>query len=246
MMALEMRMLEIVLPLCFIVLHGLLYNAVGSGVTDARGIDFGPVVMTWLDARIPFLPPMVFPYMLAWFYPLFLVVALVKKRGVGILEIRRIFAAILLLELLCYCLWVAFPVKVGLRVDETALAAHGWLGSLVLLNYEHATVWHACPSFHVAGPWFFYRTAQLYGVRFIRAFLVMFVAIAVSTVTIRIHYLMDIVVGLAVSELVFRTVLCRFEERKMFASLPSRAVVGAYLLLLVLATAAAGILSHGP
>ena len=111
------------------------------------------------------------------------------------------------------------------------------MGDLVLLNYQNATVWHACPSFHVVAPWLFYRAAQLYGAPWLRSLLVLFIAIACSTVMIRIHYLADIAAGLLVGEAAFRFVLRPLEKRDAFAKIPSRVVVPVYAGLVLLAAA---------
>ena len=237
-----MRNLEAALPLGFVVFHGLFYNAVANAVTARRGADYGPVLATWLDERVPLVPLMVFPYMIAWVYPLFLVGGLVAKEEVGVVVVRRIVVSALLLELVCYALWIAFPVKFSMRVDEAELAALGWLGSLVRLNYENATAWHACPSFHIAGPWLFFRAAQLYRIRFVRTLLFVFIAIALSTVTIRIHYVLDIAGGLLVSEAAYRFVLLPLERRAVLGGIRSRTVVVAYAILLAVAAIAFALL----
>jgi len=226
--------LELVLPLLLVVLHGPLYNQIGN-LAASRGLDFGPVVVTGLDEQVPFLPLMVFPYMIAWLFPALLMVALVRS-GLDRLAVRKIVAAIVVLEVVCYLLWVAFPVKCSLRLDETALAEHGWPGWLVLENYKLATVWNACPSFHIAGSWLFLRAAQLYRVRFLSLFFVLYLLIAISTVTIRIHYLADILVGLLVSEAVFRFTLRRFDPRGTFENYSTGKTITIYVALLATGT----------
>ena len=199
-----MNRLSPLLPLVLLLLHGFLYNGVGK-VAAARQVDFGPMLeMPW-DGWIPFVPLFVIPYTLVWFYPLgltgYLVAARVEPR-----VFRSMAIALVALLVACYALWIAFPVKVGLRLDEGALAGQGWLHDLVLFNYQGASHWNACPSFHVAGPWFLYRAARLVAPRLPSFFFWLFVAIALSTVLIRIHYALDIVGGLLVSELAIRGV----------------------------------------
>ena len=199
-----MTRLDPLFPLLLLLLHGFLYNEVGE-IAAARGVDFGPLVEMPIDAFIPFVPVFVIPYTLVWFFPLglvaYLMLARVASRG-----FRPMFISLVVLLLGCYALWIAFPVQVGLRLPESSLGEYGWLGKLVLFNYEGASHWNACPSFHVAGPWFLYRAARLMAPRFPALFFYLFVAIALSTVLIRIHYALDIVGGLLISELVIRTV----------------------------------------
>jgi len=117
--------------------------------------------------------------------------------------------SLLVLMLGCYALWILFPVYVDLRVGESVLNGHGWLGDLVRFNYNGASHWNACPSFHVAGPWFLYRSMPLAAAPRRWGFLAAVLAIIASTVLIRIHFLLDIVFGLLVAELVYHQVFCR-------------------------------------
>ena len=216
-----MKRLEALLPLVFLILHGFLYNEIGE-LAAARQIDMGPVIETPLDAWIPFVPVFVLPYTFVWFFPV-LVVGYLMVMRVEADKFRPMSVALLVLALGCYALWIAFPVQVGLRVEESSLAAHGWLGKLVLFNYQGASHWNACPSFHVAGPWLLYRAARLMEPRLPRFFFWAFVAIALSTVLIRIHYAVDIVCGLVISELVIRMVFKPLYEARTRERVPKHA-----------------------
>lgn len=230
------RRLEIFFPLLIVFVHYLLYNALGTAV-DGRGLDFSYVIRTGLDDHIPFVPLLIIPYLLAWIYPLLLIVYLVRKRGYDVVIFRRIVFSTVVLLAICYALWWLYPVKVWVRVADVELLAGGWLQRLTLFTYQQTTIWNACPSFHIAGPWFFYRAAELYGGRPSRILLAFFAAIAVSAVAVRIHYLVDILVGLVIAELVVRQVLQRFEARRSLARLPTTQVIGAYTLVILLGTA---------
>lgn len=230
------RRLEIFFPLLIVFVHYFLYNALGAAV-EGRDLDFSSVIRTRLDDRIPFVPLLIIPYLLAWIYPLLLIVYLVRKRGYDVVMFRRIVFSIVVLLAICYPLWWFYPVKVWVRVADAELLAGGWLEQLTLFTYQHTTVWNACPSFHIAGPWFLYRAAELYGGRSSPTLLALFVAIAISAVAVRIHYLADILVGLVIAELVVRQVLYRLEARRSLTKLPTTQVIGAYTLVILLGTA---------
>ncbi|MCI5145135.1 MAG: phosphatase PAP2 family protein [Candidatus Electrothrix sp. AR3] len=97
-------------------------------------------------------------------------------------------------------------------MEEAVLRQGGILGELIRLNYEVASLWNACPSFHVASPWFLYRTLGHYVPRRHLLFFFLALSIMASTIFIRIHYIADIIGGILVSELVFRFVLRRQKE----------------------------------
>ncbi len=223
------------LPVLFLLLaHGVLYNEIGE-LAAARGRNFAPLVELPIDSYIPFVPLFVLPYTGVWFLPLALVAYLVAG-GTRPQAFRSMFAGLLVLMLSCYAMWIAFPVKVGLRLNEEVVAAHGWLGQLVVFNYRGASLWNACPSFHVAGPWFLYRAASLMAPRVPRVFLWTVVAIALSTVLIRIHYALDILFGLLVGELVVRFVFRPLHEARTLEQFPPRAAWAGSLGLLLAAS----------
>jgi membrane-associated phospholipid phosphatase len=214
-----MKRFEPLLPLVFVILHGFLYNEIGE-LAAARQIDLGPVIEIPLDAWIPFVPVFVLPYIFAWFFPVGLIGYLMVTR-IEANKFRPMSVAMLVLALGSYALWIAFPVQEGLRVDESSLAAHGRLGQLVLFIYQGSSQWNSFPSFHVAGPWLIYRAARLMAPRLPRFFFWAFVAIALSTVLIRIHYAVDIVGGLLISELVIRMVFKPLYEARTQERVPS-------------------------
>lgn len=207
-----MKFLGILSPLLLLLVHGFLYNVIG-GIAGSRGVNYGPQVWIPLDAKVPFVPLFVLPYLFVWIFPVFLIGYLVYKRGFDPAPCLRIATALLILMLGCYVLWILFPVRVDLRVDESVLARHGFLGTLVRLNYEGASQWNACPSFHVAGPWFLYRAVRDAVPKMPRVFLCIVVAIAASTVLIRIHFLLDIVFGVLAAELAYSSLFRRRGQR---------------------------------
>ncbi|NNM29029.1 MAG: hypothetical protein HKO57_05870 [Akkermansiaceae bacterium] len=204
-----MKLLQILLPLVILFVHGLVYNGIGE-IAAARGVDYGPLLKIPLDAHIPLVPVFVLAYLLVWFFPLALIAVVAWERGLDPAPFRRLSVELLALMLTCYALWIVFPVSVDLRVEDSALERHGWLGELVGFNYGRASLWNACPSFHVAGPWLLCRALPPSH----RAWRVIFwaavAAIMASTVLIRIHYLLDIVFGVAVAEVVHHLVRRRW------------------------------------
>jgi hypothetical protein len=203
-----MKFLGVLSPLLLLLVHGFLYNEIGA-IAASRGVNYGPQVEIPLDAQVPFVPLFVLAYLFVWVFPVLLIGYVVLKRGFDPAPCLRIAVPVFVLMLSCYVLWILFPVHVDLRLDESVIARHGFLGDLVRLNYKGASQWNACPSFHVACPWFLFRAVRDTVREMPRVFLLIVVAIAASTVLIRIHFLLDIVFGILVGELVYQLVLKR-------------------------------------
>ena len=194
--------LVIASPLLLLFIHGSLYNRVGE-IAASRGINFGLLIETPVDAHVPFVPLFVLAYLFVWFLPALLIIHLGRSTDWDPAPCGRLSVSLIALMLGCYGFWILFPVHVDLRLDPALVAQHGWLGELVLFNYNGASEWNACPSFHVAGPWFLYRAVRSAVPRMPWGFLVIVLAIAASTVLIRIHYLADIAFGIAAAELAY-------------------------------------------
>lgn len=192
-------------PLLVLLVHGSLYNEIGR-IAAWRGVNYGPQVMIPLDAQVPFVPLFVLPYLFVWVFPILLIGYVALKLRFDPSPCLRISIGLVALMLSCYVLWILFPVRCDLRLDEAVLARHGFLGNLVRINYEAASQWNACPSFHVAGPWFLYRAVRDAVPKMPRLFLFIVVAIAASTVLIRIHFLADIACGVLIGELIYHVV----------------------------------------
>jgi len=203
-----MKLLAVLSPLLLLFVHGLLYNPIGS-IAASRGVNYSLLIEIPLDAKVPFVPVFVLPYLFVWVFPILLIGYLAHQRGFAPVPALRISVSLAVLMLTCYVLWILFPVCVDLRLEQAVLERYGFLGTLVGLNYEGASQWNACPSFHVAGPWFLYRAVRDAVPRMPRIFLCIALAIAASTVLIRIHFLLDIVFGMLVAELVYQFVLRR-------------------------------------
>ena len=229
---LHLHRLEALAPLFLLLCHGLIYNGVGR-LAGAGGLDYGPAIRTPLDDLVPLVPLAILPYMLFWFLPLIAMGYLYWKLGWDPAPYRRIFVALLVLIVTCVALWLLFPVSVGLRAEGTVLAERGLFGRWIALTYAAATPWNACPSFHVAGSWFLYRAVRLYVPDLARFFPIMVGLIIASTVLIRIHYLVDIVFGLLVSELAYRLVLERLEKGRALATIPAARAAACTMGILV-------------
>ncbi|MGL5741666.1 MAG: phosphatase PAP2 family protein [Legionella sp.] len=91
------------------------------------------------------------------------------------------------------------------------------------------TPWNASPSFHISISWYIFRIMQIYSCSRLLVFLILFYAIALSTVLIRIHYVVDIVFGMLVSELFSNVLLRNLEKYQVFGYLSRKAFLCYYV-----------------
>lgn len=218
------RWMDFILPVVLFVLHGMFYNPIGN-VAASRGVDYGPLLNTPLDSMVPLSVVFIIPYTALWALPIAMLVMLSRRASVTPADIRRFSVGFGSLMGVCYLLWIAFPMQVTLRADEETLTSLGWMGSFTWLTYQNASMWNCCPSFHVASPWFVCRIMWMYCDKVPIWVRVLTVGVIMATVFIRIHYLLDIVGGILVSEGVYRFVLVPLQKRRALEGISRTQVV---------------------
>ena len=142
------------------------------------------------EANIPFIPAFEFLYVLGYLLPVFAVFALPGPR-----ELRRLVAAFCMTLLVAYGTYLLFPVwfeRPDLRPDSLAT----WL---LWLEY-HDPSYNHFPSLHVGISWLLYLACRR-GVRFPTLFLITVVGIALSTLLVKQHYMVDVLYGIGLASL---------------------------------------------
>ena len=226
---------EIVLLLSIGYAVHLYYNLIGH-IASLRGVDFGPRLLTPLDAAIPYLPFCVQFYQLAYVAPLALVALSVPRVGADMAFYRRLWASFLVLLLVHFTLYLLVPTSArSVRVPDEMIG-HGLNGELVRYQYRVVTAWCAWPSLHVSACWFFYRALGPQLPSWRRVYLIWFAGMMTATAVIKIHYALDGVTGLLVAELAYRLVLRRMQRTEWSPgqSLESRKRLALLAVMLVL------------
>jgi membrane-associated phospholipid phosphatase len=184
----------------------LLYNPLGEFVAR-RGVDYSTLLATRLDEAIPFVPLLSVPYLIAWLTPPATVVFLWYRR-VELAAMHRIYLAFFVLFGVHNAAWFAMPVEAQFRLADWLPHPPGTLEAVTLWIHEFSSPWNSFPSMHVAAPWLIVRIVQPYTTnRSQRWLFAAFGVVAASTVSLKLHYLADVLAGWMVAEAVFRWVL---------------------------------------
>lgn len=201
------------------------YYLLSATIAAKRAIDYGYLLQLPIDKTIPFIPLFIIPYLLTWIYPIFAIVYIMhKKIAVERQFIRRISVAVGLLIITNCLVYVIFPTYYPYRVNLDLLQNYGFLGQLVQYIYLHEPVCNSSPSSHIALPWLIYRAFDYYlpKDKYLNLFKVFFALTVISVVTIKIHFLLDILFGILAAELVFQVVLKKLDRAAVFSSFSSK------------------------
>jgi membrane-associated phospholipid phosphatase len=149
-----------------------------------------PAHALWLpgERAVPFVPEFEFLYVLGYFAPLVAVFRLPDARAFA-----RLLAAVGVTLAVAYATYLAFPVY----LERPPLAVHSLATFLLWLEY-HDPSYNHFPSLHVATAWLFYFACRP-ALRWPRLVVALLVGIAISTLLVKQHYLVDVVCGVALA-----------------------------------------------
>ena len=162
-----------------------------------------------LDARIPFLPWTILPY--ASYLLVFAVPALVYPRGAaGARAVFRLCDGLVLTGLLACAVFLLAPAEMALRAGAEPPPAGTFLGAATRALRSIDPPYNTWPSLHVALPCLTVLAVRGWVGRPARAFLWTFwVVVSISTLTVKQHYLWDVLTGGLLGWAVWRLVVRR-------------------------------------
>jgi membrane-associated phospholipid phosphatase len=156
-------------------------------------------LMTDIDAQIPFVPAFIIPY-LSW-YPfiiMMLIVILANSRG----TYYRTLIALCLGLIASYIIYYFYQTT----VPRPPITGQGILYSLVRFTYNTDNPFNCFPSIHVLTTYLVWKGAlECKGLNIIMRFFTsfMFVAIVLSTLFVKQHYLLDIAAAILIAEVLY-------------------------------------------
>lgn len=186
----------------------LFYGPV-SHVSALRGFNLAPYITTPIDWVIPLQPFWILFYSSVEIVAILTILLIRAKIGEGNIVFRKITITIIMMLLIEYCLNIIFPTSV---IEMYGIPKNVWstnlLNLLAMDRVSERAPWNSTPSIHVALSWLSYRFfATYYEKIWQRAiFLFWFTGVAISTVTLKINVLLNIIFGVLIAEFVFRYV----------------------------------------
>ena len=224
--------LELFLPVFFIIFFSKMYLDVAL-IASSRSIDYGRYLASAWDLKIPFIPLFIIPYICAWiFVPLCLYYITYHQ---SIYFFRRACLSILTLSIVLVFCYIAFPVHYPFRVKMAQFSEPSIFLDMILYNYQYQPAWNEFPSSHIAIPWLTLRMMSqtpFKGVTIL--FNLYFLLLATSVIAIKIHFILDILGGIIVAELVHQRIFKRFDEYPTLYKLQSKNILFFSLIIFIL------------
>ncbi|MBF0103860.1 MAG: phosphatase PAP2 family protein [Deltaproteobacteria bacterium] len=146
------------------------------------------------EDRIPFLPFMVIIYLSVYLLPVGIILSIYRKGR--IFKIMIVFTLALFIHTLFF---IIMPVEYSLRpvVNIPSEILH----QLMLFVYSVDAPINTFPSLHVSVAFISYYIIRRYRPQWSRGVLMLAIAIALSTVLVKQHYILDVVSGFLIAHL---------------------------------------------
>jgi hypothetical protein len=197
----------------FLILDIFVYDKIGA-LAASRHIDYDKLVQLSWDIHIPYVSWFILPYIFAWGYPLVGLFQVFRRTGINVNFYMRLYFFVLLIFVVDYVLWILFPVSFDYTYSLTFLAQGNWLDQLTLWVYHRSSLYNSCPSFHIVPNIFVYFVVRYMTKDPYYLNLLLVSLICLSTLFIRMHYIIDVVTGIILGYAFYRAWLytqCRSE-----------------------------------
>jgi len=211
--------------------HNLWYDLTGKLLEQGK-TDYKDVLFTPLDGMIPYIPVFILPYLLTWVSGIVIIAYSLVAKTYDKTTFRYFYFSIFVMVVFENLLWNAFPASISIRVASDVLAENGFLGELTAYVYQNATIWNVFPSAHIAFVYLFYLFSKYFalpGQRWL--FVVFFIIVLLSVVFVKNHYVVDIVGGMVMAQVIYSWVFLPSRKHKLFDRLStSMCLLSSYLV----------------
>src|SRR5206468_3926297 len=176
------------------------------GVGTSRNLPRAHVLTTVLDERIPFVSDSVWVYL--WVFPCALIPLFMVRCAHLFRRTAIAYAMVIAIALICF---IIFPVtSAGLRVAQAKLDVSVFSQWAVSLLYSIDPPYNLFPCLHLSvaavAAFSVWKASKPYG----GAIFLSVIFLGVSVCTVKQHYLLDVLGGIALAALAYTLILRRY------------------------------------
>lgn len=139
---------------------------------------------------IPFLPPTILFYLSAFIMPPLILYVIPREQ-----DFMRSILAFVFVGLIHFTIFILFPVTYELRQPIYDQQASNIFMYIVGIFYHYDSTLNSFPSMHVSYAMLSYFCVRAYKPQWARLFFILAIGVACSTVFIKQHYVLDVVVA---------------------------------------------------
>ena len=206
--------LETVILILFVSSLFIVGYTVTATIAQTSGVNLGNFIKIPLDSMIPlnkYTKWLVIPYLLDFVVVYLLAINIFVKHEFNPHYSRRLAWGFGFFVVAGYLFFIFFPISVmslqlGELQDLSLNVKQSWIDKLIYFTYWFTPMWNSAPSYHTAMPWFVFRMQDDFSRFWKGVFFIWVILMATGAVVLRIHFWVDMVLGLLYAELMARLV----------------------------------------
>lgn len=238
----KLNLIETNLLLINISLIWFFYIPIGS-LSSFKNVNYAPLITLTYDYHFHFYPILTIPYILAFVFPvLSLIYLIVKEYPKKQPEIAYYFNSFLII-IVSFTIYYLFPTNVSVNLGlNTNISPRSPLDYLVKFNYSILSPWNSFPSMHISIPWLIFNL--LFSNRiskwFLGVYLSWFVLMIWSTLSLKLHTIIDVSAGLILTQAIYffwlqcqKKIMKWYKEKSIRKRINFWMLTNIFLLLLI-------------
>ena len=200
------------------------YLTVGYFVR-AEHLDYGKHLLLNLDLLIPYTDLFIPAYIFMNAFPLcvFLLILFFGKENSNLTFVRQFICMLIFMQTVAFAIFYLYPTSMDALIASAGTPYNFFPNITHYYNSNVLPSFNSLPSLHIADSWlmvlvFFYFFPEDSKVKKCLEFslVILFILIALSTVTLKYHYLMDVFTGMLLAEIAFVLIVlnnfCKVEK----------------------------------
>ena len=177
-------------------------------IASKMGVNYTPILVTEFDKNIPFTNIWGLFYEGAFYVPAVVFLLLRWRFGPNVALFQRMCLSVISMMLISFVVFILFPTNSSNILGVPHLKPDSFANSVVIFIYRSIEGWNSTPSTHISMSWLFFRFFARYFHLFWQRliYLIWFVGMALGTVTLRVHIVLDICTGFLLAEICYQII----------------------------------------
>jgi membrane-associated phospholipid phosphatase len=180
-----------------------------------RQVDYASLLLTQWDLAIPY-TLIFFPFYVSEYFVLqILLITIAIFVDFSVAFSRKLFCSVLVMFIISTTIFILFPTTMGPL--QSTHPPHFDLFSAYFANYDAniETAYNEFPSLHIASSWFSIRLFAYFfpeskmKKKVLIGLVIWFIGMTLSTLTLKYHYLIDVIAGMILAEIIYQIVVVK-------------------------------------
>ena len=183
-------------------------------ISSWQGVNYSTTIVTNFDHSTLFTTIWIIFYQIAFYLPVVITLLVRFKEGAQITLFQRVVFALLALLIVNYIIYIVWPTNAYVLFKQTKVVGSDLTDDITRWVFANIEAWCATPSLHIGLGWFFFRFFAAHYTKWWQRllYLIWFVGMALGTLTLKVHILVDVLTGLITAEFFYYFMVMKMPE----------------------------------